>query len=66
MMMGPGGYQTKDLAKVGIGLSILIEATAVILLSMQDNFAAVGPHLNRNSRNFIQTCIIGELHMANY
>ena len=34
MIMGPGGYRTKDFAKVGIGLSIVMAATAVILLSL--------------------------------
>jgi di/tricarboxylate transporter len=34
MIMGPGGYQTKDFVKVGIGLSIVMSVTAVILLSM--------------------------------
>jgi len=34
MIMGPGGYQTKDFVKVGIGLSIVMAATAVILLSL--------------------------------
>ncbi len=34
MIMGPGGYQTKDFAKVGVGLSIVMAATAVILLSL--------------------------------
>ena len=34
MVMGPGGYETKDFAKVGAGLSIVMAATAVILLSL--------------------------------
>jgi di/tricarboxylate transporter len=34
MVMGPGGYQTKDFVKVGAGLSIVMAATAVILLSL--------------------------------
>jgi len=34
MIMGPGGYQTRDFVKVGIGLSIVMAATAVILLSL--------------------------------
>ncbi len=33
MIMGPGGYQTKDFVKVGIGLSIVMAMTAVILLA---------------------------------
>lgn len=33
MIMGPGGYQTKDFIKVGIGLSIVMAATAVLVLS---------------------------------
>jgi di/tricarboxylate transporter len=34
MIMGPGGYQTKDFAKVGIGLSIVMGVTAVVLLAL--------------------------------
>lgn len=34
MIMGPGGYQTKDFVKVGMGLSIVMAATAIILLGM--------------------------------
>jgi di/tricarboxylate transporter len=34
MIMGPGGYQTKDFVKVGSGLSIVMAATAVVLLSL--------------------------------
>jgi di/tricarboxylate transporter len=34
MIMGPGGYQTKDFVKVGIGLSIVMAATAIFLLSL--------------------------------
>ena len=34
MVMGPGGYATKDFAKVGAGLSIVMAATAIILLSL--------------------------------
>lgn len=34
MVMGPGGYQTKDFAKVGIGLSIVMGVTAVIVLAL--------------------------------
>ncbi len=34
MVMGPGGYETKDFAKVGAGLSIVMAATAVVLLSL--------------------------------
>ncbi len=34
MIMGPGGYQTKDFVKVGIGLSIVMAATAIILLAL--------------------------------
>jgi di/tricarboxylate transporter len=34
MIMGPGGYKTKDFVKVGAGLSIVMAATAVILLSL--------------------------------
>jgi di/tricarboxylate transporter len=29
MVMGPGGYETKDFAKVGIGLSVVMAITAV-------------------------------------
>lgn len=34
MVMGPGGYRTKDFAKVGIGLSIVMAVTAVVFLSL--------------------------------
>ncbi|MDJ0803470.1 MAG: SLC13 family permease [Desulfobacterales bacterium] len=34
MVMGSGGYTTKDFVKVGAGLSIVMAATAVILLSL--------------------------------
>ncbi len=34
MIMGPGGYQTKDFVKVGSGLSIVMAATAVVLLAL--------------------------------
>jgi di/tricarboxylate transporter len=34
MIMGPGGYQTKDFVKVGTGLSIVMAATAVVLLAL--------------------------------
>jgi len=34
MIMGPGGYQTKDFVKVGSGLSIVVAVTAVILLAI--------------------------------
>ena len=34
MIMGPGGYKIIDFAKVGAGLSIVMAATAVILLSL--------------------------------
>jgi di/tricarboxylate transporter len=34
MIMGPGGYRTRDFAKVGIGLSIVMGATAVVLLAL--------------------------------
>jgi di/tricarboxylate transporter len=34
MIMGPGGYQTKDFVKVGIGLSIVMAVTAVVFLSL--------------------------------
>jgi di/tricarboxylate transporter len=34
MIMGPGGYRTKDFAKVGIGLSIVMAITAVVFLSL--------------------------------
>ena len=34
MVMGSGGYTTKDFLKVGAGLSIVMAATAVILLSL--------------------------------
>ena len=32
MIMGPGGYQTRDFVKVGIGLSFVMAATAIPLL----------------------------------
>ena len=34
MIMGPGGYKTKDFVKVGAGLSIVMAVTAVVLLSL--------------------------------
>jgi di/tricarboxylate transporter len=34
MIMGPGGYHTKDFAKVGIGLSLVMGVTAVVLLAL--------------------------------
>ena len=34
MIMGPGGYQTKDFVKVGAGLSIVMAATAIVLLAL--------------------------------
>ena len=34
MIMGPGGYKTKDFVKVGTGLSIIMAVTAVVLLSL--------------------------------
>jgi di/tricarboxylate transporter len=34
MIMGPGGYQTKDFVKVGSGLSIIMAVTAIVLLSL--------------------------------
>ncbi len=34
MIMGSGGYQTKDFVKVGAGLSIVMAVTAVALLSL--------------------------------
>jgi di/tricarboxylate transporter len=34
MIMGPGGYHTKDFVKVGIGLSIVMAITAVVLLAL--------------------------------
>jgi di/tricarboxylate transporter len=34
MIMGPGGYQTRDFVKVGTGLSIVMAATAIILLAL--------------------------------
>ena len=33
MVMGPGGYQTKDFAKVGTGLTVVMALTAVALLA---------------------------------
>jgi len=34
MIMGPGGYRTKDFVKVGIGMSIVMAVTAVTLLAL--------------------------------
>jgi di/tricarboxylate transporter len=34
MIMGPGGYHTKDFAKVGIGLSVVMAVTTVVLLAL--------------------------------
>jgi di/tricarboxylate transporter len=34
MIMGPGGYKTKDFVKVGSGLSIVMALTAIVLLSL--------------------------------
>jgi di/tricarboxylate transporter len=34
MIMGPGGYHTKDFAKVGIGLSMVMAVTAVVFLAL--------------------------------
>lgn len=34
MVMGPGGYKTKDFVKVGTGLSIVMAATAIVLLAL--------------------------------
>ncbi len=34
MIMVPGGYQTKDFVKVGTGLSIVMAATAIVLLAL--------------------------------
>ena len=34
MVMGPGGYQTSDFVKVGIGLSIVMAITAIVLLAL--------------------------------
>lgn len=34
MVMGPGGYKTRDFVKVGSGLSIVMAATAVVLLAL--------------------------------
>jgi di/tricarboxylate transporter len=34
MTMGPGGYKTKDFIKVGVGLSLVMATTAVVLLSL--------------------------------
>ena len=34
MVMGPGGYQTKDFARLGIGLSIVMAVTAIIFLAL--------------------------------
>lgn len=34
MIMGPGGYQTKDFVKAGIGLSLVMAATAVTVLTL--------------------------------
>ena len=33
MIMGPGGYQTKDFVRVGSGLSIVMAVTAIVLLA---------------------------------
>lgn len=37
MIMGPGGYQTKDFAKVGAGLSIVMATTAITFLTLFGN-----------------------------
>ena len=34
MVLGPGGYSTKDFVKVGTGLSIVMAVTAVVLLAL--------------------------------
>ncbi|NWH06345.1 SLC13 family permease [Desulfobacter latus] len=34
MIMGPGGYKTKDFVKVGVGLSLVMATTAVVLLAL--------------------------------
>lgn len=34
MVMGPGGYRTRDFAKVGVGLSIVMAVTAVVCLAL--------------------------------
>ena len=34
MVMGPGGYRTRDFARVGIGLSIVMAVTAVAVLAL--------------------------------
>ncbi|EIM62632.1 SLC13 family permease [Desulfobacter postgatei] len=34
MTMGPGGYKTKDFIKVGVGLSLVMATTAVVLLAL--------------------------------
>ena len=34
MIMGPGGYHTRDFAKVGIGLSVVMAVTAVVFLAL--------------------------------
>jgi di/tricarboxylate transporter len=34
MIMGPGGYGTKDFVKVGIGLSVVMAVTAVVFLAI--------------------------------
>ena len=34
MIMGSGGYTTKDFVRVGTGLSIVMAITAVVLLAM--------------------------------
>ncbi len=34
MIMGSGGYQTKDFVKVGTGLSIVMAVTAIVLLAL--------------------------------
>ena len=34
MIMGSGGYQTKDFVKVGTGLSIVMAVTTAVLLAL--------------------------------
>ena len=34
MIMGPGGYKTKDFIKAGVGLSLVMATTAVVLLAL--------------------------------
>ena len=34
MVMGPGGYQTRDFLRFGGGLSLVMGATVVVLLSI--------------------------------